>query len=90
MSKRYKVKNKSAEVEKVEVDDSTLSKKELYELNKKKKDEIKRKNNRHKENDKKKSGSKTYQTNTLGRIFAFVMLILMVGSVIATIAAYIR
>ncbi len=89
MSKRYKIKNKNVDNEEVEVDERTLSKKELYDLNKKKKEASKRKNIKYKDNNKKNS-SKTYQTNTLGRIFAVVMLILMIGSVITTIAAYLR
>ena len=42
------------------------------------------KNNKHK----KKKKKKTYKTNLAGRIFAIVMLILMVGSVVATISYY--
>ena len=89
MSKSYKKKHKAVQEEIVEVDENTLSKKELYDLNKKKKELAKDKEKK-KKNPSKKSGKKTYQTNVAGRIFAFVMLILMVGSVIATIASYIR
>ncbi len=90
MSKNYKIRKKKEEIE--EIDESTLSKKELYDLNKKKKEEEKKKSKKKKEkkatNNKKKT--KTYQTNIAGRIFAIIMLILMVGSVIATIAAHAR
>lgn len=68
-----------------------LSKKELYDLKKKEKQEEKEKNkkvnNKKKVNKKKK---KTYQTNMVGRIFAIVMLVLMLGSIIATISYYFR
>ena len=92
MSKNYKKKNVKDE-ESILVNDSEgLSKKELYDLNKKKKEEAKNKSLKKKEKKKKKSKSSdgTYQTGLLGRIFAVVMLILMIGSVVASIASYIR
>ena len=89
MSKSYKKKLiKDEEI--VETDDSTLSKKELYDLNKKKKEEEKKKKKKKDKKKDNKKNAKTYQTNLAGRIFAIIMLILMAGSVIATIAAYIR
>ncbi len=92
MSKSYKKKRVKDEEEIKEVDESTLSKKELYDLNKKKRDALKLKEEKKKNNNKAKANrsGKTYQTNLAGRIFAIVMLVLMVGSVIATIAAYVR
>ena len=92
MAKRYKIRNKNIDEEIVEdIDDSGLSKKEIYDLNKKKKELSKNKDkNKTSKKNSKKNGNKTYQTNLAGRIFAIVMLILMVGSVIATIASYIR
>ena len=92
MSKKYKQKfDKKIENEDVNVEDEVIiSKKELYDLEQKKKREKKEKerakNNKKKSNNKKKK--KTYKTNLMGRIFAIVMLILMVGSVIATISYY--
>ena len=92
MSKSYKKKRVKDAEEIKEVDESTLSKKELYDLNKKKRDALKLKEEKKKKNNKAKANrsGKTYQTNLAGRIFAIVMLVLMVGSVIATIAAYVR
>lgn len=87
MSKSYK---KNKEQLEVVQDETGLSKKELYDLEKKKKLEQKEKEEKKKNNKKKKSSRKTYSTNLAGRIFAIIMLILMVGSVIASIAAYIR
>ena len=57
MSKSYKVKRKKEEVV---VDTSTLSKKELYDLNKKKKESLKLKEDKVKNKTKKKA---TRQTN---------------------------
>ena len=89
MSKSYKKQNKQKE-EIVEVDKNTISKKELYDLEKKKKLEQKEKKNKKKDKKKKKKNRNTYSTNLAGRIFAIVMLILMIGSVVASIAAYVR
>lgn len=84
MSKKYKIKHNKEEIEEV-VNEDELSKKELYDLNKKKK--LREKEKLSKKNDSKKKKKKsTYKTNLLGRIFAIVMLILMIGSVIATIS----
>ncbi|MBR3162274.1 MAG: hypothetical protein IKF19_06055 [Bacilli bacterium] len=89
MSKKYKQKHDKNSEEEI-IEENTLSKKELYDLEQKKKRENrekeKAKNNKKKNKDKKKN--KTYKTNTLGRIFAIFMLVLMVGSVIATISYY--
>ena len=85
MSKNYKInRKKNIEEEKVK-DENTLSKKELYDLKKQEKiAELAKKSKKTK--NKNKKSKKTYQTNLLGRIFAIVMLILMIGSVIATIS----
>lgn len=89
MSKKYKKKNISIDEEDInESDVEVLSKKELYDLNKKKKDEEKKKKNKKKSNKKKKSDG--HQINLMGRIFAIIMLILMIGSVVASIASYIK
>ncbi len=87
MSKNYKKKNTipTKEIEET----GNLTKKELYDLNKKKKEEVKAKQENKKKTSKKKN-KKTYQTNLAGRIFAVVMLILMLGSVVASIASYMR
>lgn len=88
MSKSYKKKN---EQEEVIVEEVGLSKKELYDLEKKKRLEQKEKKEKKKTkkiSSKKKANKKTYQTNLAGRIFAIIMLILMIGSVLASAAAY--
>ena len=90
MSKSYKKKIKAEEVIEDEKVDGELSKKELYDLKKQEKEAAKKKEISKKKSSVKKKGKKTYQTNLAGRIFAVVMLILMVGSVIATIASYMR
>ena len=85
MGKKYKIKhNKNDELEET-IDESTLSKKELYDLNKERKMKEKEKSVKKVKNKKKKKNS-TYKTNLAGRIFAIVMLILMIGPVIATIS----
>lgn len=83
MSKGYKVKRKKEE--EVVVDTSALSKKELYDLNKEKKDALKAKSEK-KKNKKKKNDTK--QTNLGVRIFAIFMLVLMIASVVASAIAY--
>ena len=84
MSKNYK---KKREIVEEIVNEEELSKKELYDLNKEKKqNSLKEK----KKKKKKKNENKTYKTSLAGRIFAIIMLILMLGSVIATIATYMR
>lgn len=90
MSKKYKKKNIDVlDEEVVEDSEEVLSKKELYDLNKKKKDEEKKKNMKKKKGNKKKK-SDEHQINLMGRIFAIIMLILMIGSVVASIASYIK
>jgi len=84
MSKSYKKKIKKDE--EVIVDESTISKKELYDLNKKKKDTLKEKSDINK--NKKKKVSK--QTNLAARIFAIFMLILMISSVLVSALAYLN
>ena len=59
------------------------------ESNKKKKEESKTKKEKQ-VTPKKKKQKNTYHHNLGARIFAVIMLILMVGSVIATIATYVR
>ena len=82
MSKSYKVKRKKEEVA---VDESSLSKKELYDLNKKEKEIAKIKHNK-KNSGKNKKASR--QTNLVARIFAIFMLVLMIASVVASAIAY--
>lgn len=84
MSKNYK--KKTEIIEEPKEKDNELSKKEQYDLKKKQKLAEKEKQQKKKKTKQKK----TYQTNLAGRIFAIIMLILMVGSIIATIATYIR
>ena len=78
MAKSYKKKHNQEEVV---IETDNLSKKEQYDLEKKNK-------LKEKETKKKKKSTKTKQTNLGTRIFAIVMLILMIGSVIASVAAY--
>lgn len=83
MGKKYRIKHSKKEDEEELFDESTLSKKELYDLNKEKKLKEIEKSKKKKDNKKKKS---TYKTGLVGRVFAILMLILMLGSVIATIS----
>ena len=83
MSKNYKQKHEKKDNIKEEITENSLSKKELYDLNKKKK-----KNKETTKKNKKKKDKKTYKTNLAGRIFAIIMLLLMAGSVLATISYY--
>ena len=88
MSKNYKKKNK---IEDVNIDDEkVLSKKEEYDLNKKKKEEMKIKDSskKSKSSSKKNKAKKHPQTNLGARIFAIIMLILMILSVVASAGAY--
>lgn len=88
MSKNYKRKiQKDEQNEEVEIQ----NKKELYDLEKARKQEEKEKQLKKKKNKKKKSKKKikkTYQTSLGGRIFAVIMLILMLGSVVASVGSY--
>ena len=88
MSKSYKKKREQEEVVEEVLDG--LSKKEQYDLEKKKRLDQKEKNSKKKKASvkKNKSSKKTYQTNLAGRIFAVVMLVLMIGSVVASVASY--
>ncbi len=90
MSKNYKQKHDKNINEDINIDNTSLSKKELYDLEQSKKREKreKEKAKNDKKNSKNKKKKKTYKTNLAGRIFAVVMLILMLGSVIATISYY--
>lgn len=83
MSKRYK--KRKIEIEQEEPKEGELSKKELYDLKKKEKEKEKKKTEK-KKSKKREKNKKTYQTSLVGRIFAIIMLILMIGSVIATIS----
>lgn len=86
MSKSYK---KKREQEVAIEENDTLSKKEQYDLEKSKRLVQKEKEQKKKKNSqKKKTSKKNCQTNLAGRIFAVVMLILMIGSVAASVAAY--
>ena len=78
MSKSYKRKK---EIEKEIIEENTLSKKEQYDLAKK--------NKANKKEVKKKKISKPKQTNLGARIFAILMLLLMISSVVVSILAYI-
>ena len=83
MSKGYKVKRKKEE--EIVVDESTLSKKELYDLNKKKKETEKIKDNKVKEKKRKK---RELPANLGTKLFAIFMLVLMVASVLVSALAY--
>ena len=83
MSKSYKKKREQEENTSL---DYTLSKKELYDLEKAKKNKIKDKK---KKNTNKKVSNKIKNTNLGSRIFAIFMLLLMVGSVIISSLAYV-
>lgn len=83
MSKSYK---KKQENEEVVLEENTLSKKELYDLEKKKKQALKVKALK---NSKKKVSKKKSQTNLGARTFAIFMLVLMVGSVVVSALAYV-
>ena len=88
MSKNYKQKHETKIENDINIDNNGLSKKELYDLKQKEKKEKKEKLTKKTKKKKKKSSKKTYKTNLAGRIFAIIMLILMAGSVIATISYY--
>lgn len=83
MSKSYKKKREQEENTSIE---NTLSKKELYDLEKAKKNKIKDKK---KKNTNKKVSNKIKNTNLGSKIFAIFMLLLMVGSVIISSLAYV-
>lgn len=78
MSKNYKRKK---EIEEQIIEENTLSKKEQYDLAKK--------NKANKKEVKKKKTNKTKQTNLGARIFAILMLLLMISSVIVSSLAYV-
>ena len=83
MAKSYK---KKRELEEVIETNEELSKKEIYDLEKKKKLEEKEKNIKKTKNKAKKTSRKT---NIAARIFAVFMLLLMVSSVIISALAYV-
>ena len=82
MSKSYKIKRKKEEVT---INEEGLSKKELYDLNKKKKETKKIKNDKSKDKKRKK---KELPANLGARIFAISMLVLMIASVAVSALAY--
>lgn len=87
MAKSYK---KKFEHEEVEVSNETLSKKELYDLEKKKKMNLKEQDNKkNKKVLKNNSKNNSKQTNLGTRTFAILMLILMIGSVLVSALAYV-
>jgi lipopolysaccharide export LptBFGC system permease protein LptF len=87
MSKNYKKKHEDKKKDIIENNDNKLSKKELYDLKQQEKRKQKEKElKKIKKKTKKKKDKKTYKTNLIGRIFAVLMLILMAGSIIATIS----
>lgn len=84
MAKSYKKKHE----EEIIVNEDTISKKEQYDLEKKKRIDLKKKEQKKKNKSSKgKSGLKTKKTNLVGKIFAIFMLLLMVGSVVVSILA---
>lgn len=85
MSKSYK---KKQELEENTYEEDTLSKKELYDLEKKKKIKNKEKSEK-KKNTNKKVSKKLKPSNLGSKIFAIFMLILMVGSVLVSALAYV-
>lgn len=87
MAKSYKKKHVKEEVV-VEADTNTLSKKEQYDLEKQKKMAIKEKEQKKKDK-KKKVSKKSNQTNLGAKIFAIVMLVLMIGSVAVSVLSYV-
>lgn len=84
MSKSYRQTRKKEE--EVTISEEGLSKKEQYDLAKQKKQALKEKQVR--KNKKKDKKKKHYQTNLPSRIFVVVMLILMIGSIAASVASY--
>jgi hypothetical protein len=86
MAKSYK---KKIEQEELVHENDNLSKKEQYDLEKKKKMNLKEKEQNKKNKVNKKNGNHAKQTNLGARIFAVFMLVLMVGSVIISTLAYV-
>lgn len=84
MAKSYKRKK---EQEEIVIESDTLSKKEQYDLEKKKRLALKEKGNKKK--NVKANSNKVKQTNLGARIFAIFMLILMIGSVVISALAYV-
>ena len=84
MAKSYKRKK---EQEEIVIESDTLSKKEQYDLEKKKRLALKEKGNKKK--NVKANSNKVKKTNLGARIFAIFMLILMIGSVVISALAYV-
>lgn len=84
MAKSYKKKHE----EEIIVNEDTISKKEQYDLEKKKRIDLKKKEQKKKNKSSKgKASLKSKKTNLVGKIFAIFMLLLMVGSVVVSILA---
>lgn len=87
MAKSYK---KKIEQEEIIIENDTLSKKEQYDLEKQKRIALKEKKQKKKNKSlKKKINNKTKTTNIGARIFAILMLLLMIGSIIISTLTYV-
>ena len=88
-TKRKKIKvNDEEQKENNSLEENTLSPKELYDLEKKKKNDVKDKNKEKKKKNnssKKKKKKKKGNGSLLGKIFAIFMLLLMIGSCIISV-----
>lgn len=88
-TRKRKIKKVEEEIE--IVDESKLSPKELYDLNKEKKLNEKNKMKKKKEDNKKRKSSKSKKngkSNLLTKIFAIVMIILMLASCLSSVLIY--
>lgn len=86
MSTKSRKITKKDEVETQGTNVQELSAKELYDI--KKEQRQKEKQKKDKKSKKKKKKFKTYETNLAGRIFAFIMLLLMIASVVGYVVSY--
>ena len=85
-TKRKKIKvNDEEQKENNSLEENTLSPKELYDLGKKKKNDVKDKNKKKDNSSKKKKKKKKGNGSLLGKIFAIFMLLLMIGSCIISV-----
>lgn len=87
MSTKSQKSKKKQEKEIKNTNENELSPKEIYDMNKEKR--LKEKKKKESTPSKKKK-KKTYETNLAGRIFAIIMLILMIASVFGYIISYFR
>jgi len=87
-TKKRKIKKVEEEVE--DIDKKELSPKELYDLNKEKKLKERNKNKKKKDDSKKKNtkSKKTGKSNLATKIFAIVMIILMLASCLSSVLIY--